>query len=115
MSRRGRPQKPTAEELRLWRKVVSDVAPLSRRTGPTLSENRQVDQPDPSDDPRQAAPPAAPVRAYASSPPAAPARPASRARLKAGTAPDVDRRTSERQRKGPRDVDGKLDLHGLSQ
>jgi DNA-nicking Smr family endonuclease len=95
-----RSRRLVADDLRLWRHVTRDVAPL-----------RPVS---PRDDDALAPPPAPPTHA-----PHSPAPPPPRARplpeLRPGTVADLDRATSERLRRGALAIDARLDLHGLTQ
>lgn len=91
-----------ADDLSLWRHVTRDVTPL-RPAPPTAS--------DPTPPPPAAPPPA---------PPHVPAAPAPRAAtplrdLAPGKIADLDRATGERLRRGALAIDGRLDLHGLTQ
>jgi DNA-nicking Smr family endonuclease len=97
----------TPEEVRIWRAVVHDIAPLPGRT---LPEVEAGDTPP--------APPPAPVVAAPASKPALPAPPARRQAppdLTHGNTPGLDRRSADRMKKGDMVIDGSLDLHGLTQ
>ncbi len=102
--RPSRTRRPGAEELRLWRLATRDVAPLKGKPPP----------PDPvTPVPAAAPPPAAPLP-----PPPQPVPPRSRPprpELKSGVVADLDRATGERLRRGEIPIDGRLDLHGLTQ
>lgn len=96
MSRR---RSVTADERRLWFAAMQGADPLPGRKVPTFT------------------PPVAPP------PPAEPSAPAAPPRRKplTGTgegglqARDLDRRTAERFRRGRMDLDGRIDLHGMTQ
>ncbi len=87
------------DDLRLWRHVTQDVTPLH----PT---------PPPDDPPPATAVPVAapPVAAGPAPRPAAPLR-----ALTPGKIADVDRSTGDKLRRGNLAIDGRLDLHGLTQ
>ncbi|MBB6253471.1 Smr/MutS family protein [Nitrospirillum iridis] len=108
MSRQRRA--PTSDEIRLWREVMRDAAPLRR--GPPL--------PPPPLQP----PPPAPVVAAPTPPPsvmppllpkAAPAPALAHPPLVFGARAGLDRRTDDRLRRGQMVIDGRLDLHGMTQ
>jgi DNA-nicking Smr family endonuclease len=97
------PGRPVAdEEARLWLQSMRDVEPLPGRDEP-LPESR---------------PPAKPVKRLAArttKAPAPPARKQSQPDLSHGTAPGVDKRTATRMKRGQMEIDGRIDLHGLTQ
>ena len=85
----------------LWRKVTEEARPLAGREAPAT--------PDP---PPQPAKPAVGSKRIKPTP-ARPARPAPE--LAPGTVAGVDRRTAGRLRRGQMPIEGRLDLHGLTQ
>jgi DNA-nicking Smr family endonuclease len=96
----------TPDEARVWRSVVRDVKPLGGRS----VEDEPADP--------------APVATVAAPAPAAPAEPLPPARLPVraplpslapGRAPGLDRRSAERLKGGEMQIDGRLDLHGMTQ
>ena len=101
-------RKPPEDDDALWREVTKSVTPLpGRRAAP----------------PKPPAPPAADpkpvsgrtdIRRSAMRAPL-PVSPAPLPPLKPGASPGVDRRTSERLRKGRMEIDGRIDLHGMTQ
>ncbi|WP_029010896.1 Smr/MutS family protein [Azospirillum halopraeferens] len=95
------------EERRLWRIAMRDAAPLPGRT---LAEEMTSAPPQPQPEP--AAP--VPVPAPAVPAPARRAAPALRP-LRAGELADMDRRSADRLRKGRMEIDGRIDLHGMTQ
>jgi DNA-nicking Smr family endonuclease len=98
-----RSRRLAADDLRLWRHVTRDVTRLRGAAAP--------DQPvDPPPAPTPETTPAPRHPAPAASRGAAPL-PA----LQPGTIAGVDRATGERLRRGALTIDGKLDLHGLTQ
>ncbi|TWB21568.1 Smr/MutS family protein [Nitrospirillum bahiense] len=105
MSRQRR--SPTSEEIRLWREVMRDAAPL-RRGAPL---------PPPPPAPVAAAPavPAAPPLASAPAAKPLPAAPLAHPPLVFGARAGLDRRTDDRLRRGQLVIDGRLDLHGMTQ
>jgi len=118
MSRR-RKRQPTPEEQALWQAVVKDATPLHRDAPPPEAAE------DPPATPAQAdAPPPVP-RAPAAPPPRPPEvtpRPAPLVRveralpgLRPGDTTGIDRRTADRFRRGRMEIDGRIDLHGMTQ
>ncbi|MEO3434889.1 Smr/MutS family protein [Inquilinus sp. CAU 1745] len=101
----SRSRKPTADEKRLWRAVMQGVTPL------------RPDNPVPEDVPPPAAPADEPARrlkeAIKAAPLPAPKPPLPP--LAPGKTPGLDRRSADRLRRGRMDIDGRLDLHGMSQ
>jgi DNA-nicking Smr family endonuclease len=98
-----------ARDRDLWRRAVADVVPLPRRGArPRAEATLPLPLPPPAP-PVAAAPPA--VRPL---PPAIHPTPR-RTPLDAGAAVDVDARTVERLKRGRMAIDGRLDLHGLTQ
>ena len=79
------------EEERLWRHVMGGVDPLDGREAPPPTEKRNTDRSLPS-----APPPDLPV-------------------LDRGIAAGVDKRTATRLRRGQIPIEGRIDLHGLTQ
>lgn len=101
-------RKPPEDDDALWHAVTRSVTPLPGRSLP-------VPMPPPAADP---SPPQKPkpadLRRNALRAPL-PVTPASLPPLKAGVTPGVDRRTSERLRKGRMEIEGRIDLHGMKQ
>jgi DNA-nicking Smr family endonuclease len=109
MSRR----RPREDESALWRAAMQDVRPLKKKG---------FERPRPPSDE-----PAAPAKARSASKPgpapraaqrpipqpAAPPRP--HPELEHGKAAGLDRRSAERLRRGRLPIDGRLDLHGMTQ
>jgi len=101
-------RKPPEDDAALWYAVTRSVTPLP---------GRSLTAPRPSLPPAaNPAPPSKPfdlrrktMRAPLSvtTPPLPP--------LQAGVTPGVDRRTSERLRRGRMDIEGRIDLHGMTQ
>jgi DNA-nicking Smr family endonuclease len=90
---------PSREERALWRAAMRDVAPLAGEAPP----------------PAPPTPPPAPAPRRHQRPEhaAAPRRPLRT--LAAGEAPDLDRRSQERLKRGQLRIEGRLDLHGMTQ
>jgi DNA-nicking Smr family endonuclease len=95
-----RSRRLAADDLRLWRHVTRDVTRLRGDAAPPPAE--PAAPPPPPDTPRK---PAASAARRASPLPA----------LQPGIIADVDRATGERLRRGALTIDGRLDLHGLTQ
>lgn len=102
MSRR---RLPSAEELRLWRAAMHDAAPLPGR--------RHAPEPpvEPAFLPGAEPVPSAPLP----SPAPPPGRDRPLPRLDLAASPGVDRRTEERLRRGRFPIEGRIDLHGMTQ
>ncbi len=98
----------TADETRIWQAVTHDVVPMGPRVAePVVDAPLPVIIPPPS-------PPAA--RAVAPGRPVAPAsRPVAPLPLHHGRSPGVDGRTAERLKRGELVIDGRIDLHGMTQ
>ena len=114
MSHDRRRRTVTPDEARIWRAVIRDVAPLPKATP---SPNSPADPPaeaagPPPDSP--AARPSPPVRAptirVPAGRPAAPPPP-----LEHGRAAGLDKSTARRMHGGDMEIDGRLDLHGMTQ
>lgn len=101
----NRQRQASTEEVRLWRLATRDVLPLAGRPWPE-------EEPVPSAPALPAEPPARDrqtiVPAQKSPKPAMPP-------LAVGEMPGVDRRTGDRLRRGRLDIDGRIDLHGMTQ
>lgn len=100
-SRKGK-RPPTPEEMELWDMVAKTVAPL--RPSDRIEEDTAADKPEARSEGKR--PPPTPVVAVAK-PKATPAAPPSLATL--------DRRTKARVARGAVAIDGRIDLHGLTQ
>lgn len=87
-------RKPPSDEAALFRAAMHDVKPLRRAAAPA---------------PPQPQPPA-PPKADSPRP-----RPNGAAKPAAPPNPGLDRRTAERLRKGEIPIDGRIDLHGMTQ
>jgi DNA-nicking Smr family endonuclease len=98
----------TAEEARIWRVVVQDTVPLRGRALPQAEAEAAPAVPLPSP-----APPA-PTRPTPPRPPPPVHRP-TQPDLSHGTTPGLDRRSGERLKRGQLEIDGRLDLHGMTQ
>lgn len=95
------------DEVRVWRAVATSVTPLPGRQVPEDEEEPAVAAPD-----TPAPPPAAPL------PPLRPAAPPPvrvLPDLSHGSTPGLDKRSAERMKKGEMEIDGRLDLHGMTQ
>ncbi|MGQ9364862.1 Smr/MutS family protein [Azospirillum sp. ST 5-10] len=94
------------EERRLWRLVMRDAQPLPGRT---LAEEMTSAPPAPAPPPEAApaAAPTAPAPARRGKPALPPLRP--------GEHVDMDRRSADRLRRGRMEIDGRIDLHGMTQ
>lgn len=107
MSGRSRRRTLSPDEVRIWRAVASSVTPLPGRQAPEPEEP-------------EAAPAAAPEPAATVTialPPLRPAAPPPRVLpdLAHGATPGLDKRSAERMKKGEMEIDGRLDLHGMTQ
>jgi DNA-nicking Smr family endonuclease len=99
---------PDPKERELWRAAMRDVRPLrGHKTAKPKTEDAPSAAPKPAEPKARAAKPAV----AAPPPPAKPEPP----ELAVGRIADVDKRLAERLRRGQLPIEGKLDLHGLSQ
>src|SRR5262245_26897175 len=99
---------PDSKERELWRAAMRDVRPLRghRAAKPKTAEA-------PAAPPKSEAPKTQPAKPATPGPPPKP-KPMP-PELSIGRIADVDRRLAERLRRGQLPIEGKLDLHGLSQ
>ncbi|MBM3545706.1 MAG: DNA mismatch repair protein MutS [Alphaproteobacteria bacterium] len=104
-------RKPTPEERALWAKAMADAKPLKRR-------GRKAEAP-PPDPPPAETPKKTKKAGRVPLPPPPPPPPDAPAKtpieVGARLAPGIDKRTAERFRKGQREIEGRLDLHGMTQ
>jgi DNA-nicking Smr family endonuclease len=99
-----RSRRLAADDLRLWRHVTRDVAPLrgvAPAAAPADQATAEAEPAEPGPDLRAPAPAAAHRRRLPE--------------LAPGTVADLDRATAERLRRGTFAIDARLDLHGLTQ
>lgn len=108
MSGSGRRRSLSPDEVRIWRAVASTVTPLPGRA--LEAEDEAADAAETDSPPPVAAAPSPPLPRPAAPPP-------SRALpdLRAGVTPGLDKRSSERMKRGEMDIDARLDLHGMTQ
>lgn len=98
---RSRQRQLSHDEISLWRRAVRDAQPLAR----TAVEPSEPE----SDPPAPVAVPAAPSEVRREAGPGPSQRPPP------GPAGGIDRRSWQRLRRGRLTIDGRLDLHGLTQ
>ncbi|KAA0575615.1 Smr/MutS family protein [Azospirillum sp. Sh1] len=103
---------PTPDERRLWRLAMRDAEPMPGRAieaepEPVTTMAELVEEPVAT----SLAPP--PTARRHPSPPG-PARP-SHPPLTPGSTANIDRRTGDRFRRGELEIDGRIDLHGMTQ
>lgn len=102
---RPRRRAVTPDEARIWRAITRDVAPLSGReladAGPPPEIVEPPAAPEPAVTIRLQPPPPSPKRELPG--------------LGHGETPGLDRRSAERMKKGEMAIDGRLDLHGMTQ
>ena len=103
------PRRATPEEKALWAKAMVDAKPLKRR-------ERKIEEAE-TPKPAQAKPKKRPGRIPPAPPPPPPPTPPAKApiAIDARQAPGLDKRTAERFRKGHREIEARLDLHGMTQ
>ena len=92
-------KRPRADEADLWQWATRDAKPLRARTP-------RAPAPKPRAEPKPASGPAA--APMVSPRPVLP-------ELSHGASPGVDRRTAERLHRGQMEIDGRIDLHGMTQ
>ena len=96
------------DEIALWRQITKDAKPLKRKPLAPAAE--------PDVKPAvKSAKAKAPARPRPAAAPARPAPPRPSAPLESGRAPDLDRRSLDRLRRGKLPIEGRLDLHGATQ
>ncbi len=108
------PKRPiSAEDARLWQQITGDVTPLP---GKRAASAIPAPKPKP---PGKAKPtagkPSMPLPAPAPIPAPAPAPNLTVERVRRAQMPGLDRRNAERLRRGQMAIEGRLDLHGLTQ
>ena len=99
---------PEDDDLALWRHVTRDTRPLSNRPAPSKPETKPAAE-------RPPAPKPATKTAKPAPPPAAPPKRSALPELQTGAVVGVDKRTAGRMKRGKLPVEGRLDLHGLTQ
>jgi len=104
IERRPRSRRLAADDLRLWHHVTRDVTPLRGAAAP--ADEPAPPPPEPTPEPPRPSPRAVPLPVR---------RATTLPELQPGTIAGVDRATAERLRRGALTVDGRLDLHGLTQ
>lgn len=107
MSGGGRRRILTPDEVRIWRAVAGTVTPLPGRALAAEDEPPPAEVPPESPPPRPAPPPLPR--------PAVPPVPRVLPPLAAGATPGLDKRSAERMKRGEMEIDGRLDLHGMTQ
>lgn len=100
-------RRPTSEERALWAKAMVDAKPLKRRS-------RKVEEA-PSPEKLKPETPKKKQQAAQPAPPPLPPPPKTPVDLAARQAAGLDKHTAERFRKGHREIEGRLDLHGMTQ
>lgn len=116
MTNRRRTRKPSPAEIELWRTAMQGTTPLPGREA---RKDAEAEPPEPSPSPpaRKHRPSAAP-RTSPPEParrPAAGSRPEPMAELAHGRGAGMDRRQADRLRRGRLPIEGRLDLHGMTQ
>lgn len=107
MSGRKRWRSLSPDEVRVWRAVTSGVTPLAGRDIPDDDEPETEIAAEPPAPPPPSSP--SPLR------PALPPVPRVLPTLGHGSTPGLDKRSAERMKKGEMEIDGRLDLHGMTQ
>lgn len=107
---RPRRRAVTPDEARVWRAVTRDVAPLPGKAVEDEAEEVSA-APDPAPSPPPQPIPADWLERLRPAPP----RPLAKPDLVAGAPVGLDKRTGERLKKGEMEIDGRLDLHGMTQ
>ncbi len=107
---RSSPRTPASGEdgAVLWRQIAGTVKPIKRRSDTKRAISAKIVVPQPSTLAEEKAPPV--VRRRPMVPKARPQSP-----LVSGAAPGMDKRTAMRLRRGQIDIDGRIDLHGMTQ
>ena len=110
MTKKPEPVRPLGSaEADLWRRVMEDVTPLpGSKPAPSAEPPADGDALAAPAIPSVPAPPPAQARRAEAPPPPLPA-------LEPGAGAGVDKRTAARLRKGRLAIEGRLDLHGMTQ
>lgn len=105
--RRKRRPLISADDVRLWAKVVENAKPLPETppVAPPAEDDAEPETPDPYDYPSPRLPPMRETERRVAK---------SQGALSHGTTAGIDKRTAERFKKGEMEVQGRLDLHGLT-
>jgi DNA-nicking Smr family endonuclease len=107
-----KPKKPAlgeGDDTELWRQIAGTVKPLKRRV-----ENLGI--PSPPEETAKSASPRPKKTSGTKTPPARPAVTTPTAPpLAAGAMAGLDKRTAQRLRRGQLQIDGRIDLHGMTQ
>lgn len=108
-------RRPTPEERALWALTVADAKPLKRRGRSAAKPKAAPPEPKPEPPPEKAAakPRAKRLLVIPPQPPPVPEK--APIALDARHAPGLDKSTAERFRRGKREMEVRLDLHGLTQ
>lgn len=115
MARRRGAAGPGPAELDLFRRAMADVAPLDPDGAPARPAARPPEEPEPGEAEADAPPSSAPApRRPRGAAAEARSFPALLAEHGAGRAPGLDRRTALRLRRGQMEIDGRIDLHGMT-
>lgn len=101
----------SADEIRVWKAVVSDAKPLPGRSPPDDPPPGAEPMPEPVASPPP--PPGKPPVRPSAHPPVPPRH--GQGELHHGRAPGLDRRSADRLKKGEMEIEADLDLHGLTQ
>jgi DNA-nicking Smr family endonuclease len=101
----GKDRRPSREEQALWQKMTGDVKPLPQREAAEPGVTPRGKPKKSSDAPQARKPVAAPAVTSAAKP----------RELTHGASPGVDRRTSDKLRRGLMPIEARLDLHGMTQ
>ncbi|MBL6599517.1 MAG: Smr/MutS family protein [Alphaproteobacteria bacterium] len=107
---------PSDEDLDLFHKVVADVTPLRPEPTPAKSENSR--KPAGGSDKRAGSvkkPKTIPGLSKVENQLPSVAFPAALADHGAGRTPGLDKRTAQRLQRGKTEIDGRIDLHGMTQ
>ncbi len=106
------PRRLAPEDLYLWRLVTESVTRLRAQATPSV-ETVPIVPPPPNPEPAPTKSKKAQKKAGIVEPPPKPAKPAVKALVK-GHVVDMDRSTADKLRRGRLEIDGRLDLHGMT-
>jgi DNA-nicking Smr family endonuclease len=99
------PARVSEEDKDLWRHATREAKPLAGRTPPSHGDTPQAEAPQPAAKPKKPRPIVRVTERPAPPPP----------ELAAGALADVDKRTADRLKRGKLDIEGRLDLHGMTE
>lgn len=106
----GRGAAPPDDDSALWRQIAGTVKPLRRRTSPPAVQSDETEAPKATATPKPRSPARKPGAAAPTLLPRQVEQP-----LMPGRVAGLDKRTAQRLRRGQLPIEGRIDLHGMTQ